>query len=126
MAGPPPEGPPVDPALRRLERLAHLLDARWRVPGTGWRFGLDGLAGLVPGLGDLAGGLVAAWLVLEARRLGAPPGLVLRMAANVGLDTLLGSVPLLGSLFDFVFKANLRNLRLLRRHLEGRLPSRPA
>ncbi|KAB7627464.1 DUF4112 domain-containing protein [Alkalilimnicola sp. S0819] len=104
--------------LRELDRLARLLDSSLRVPGTRWRFGLDGLIGLIPGAGDLATGGLSAWIVLRAWRMGAPRTVLLRMAANVGLDVLLGSVPLLGDAFDFFFKANRRNLRLLRRHLQ--------
>ncbi|HET8727694.1 MAG TPA: DUF4112 domain-containing protein [Alphaproteobacteria bacterium] len=104
--------------LEELDRLADLLDTRWRVPGVGWRFGLDGVVGLLPGVGDAATGLLSAYLIWQARRMGVPTGLLLRMAGNVGLDVVAGSVPVLGSIFDFAFKANRRNLRLLRRHLE--------
>lgn len=118
-----PAGPPPDPRLERFERLANMLDTRWRVPVLGWRFGIDGLAGLVPGIGDAATGLVSAWLILEARRMGLPRRLLLAMAGNVALDFAAGSVPVIGSIFDFMFKANQRNLRLVRRHLErGRAP----
>ncbi|WP_119460416.1 DUF4112 domain-containing protein [Rhodospirillaceae bacterium SYSU D60014] len=111
-----------DSRLEQLERLAHLLDTRWQVPGTGWRFGIDGIAGLLPGVGDTATGLVSVYLIWQAKRMGVPPGLLLRMAGNVGLDVVLGSVPVLGSIFDFAFKANRRNLRLLRRHLDRKTP----
>lgn len=106
-------------ALARLERIARLLDARFAIPGTQLRIGLDGLLGLLPGLGDALGGLLSLWLVFEARRLGAPPSLLLRMLLNLGLDAALGTVPLAGDLFDVLFKANLRNIALLRRHLEN-------
>lgn len=104
--------------LDRLERLATLFDARWRLPILGWRFGIDALIGLVPGLGDAAGGLLSAYLVLQARRLGAPPRILALMAGNVVLDIVLGVVPGLGDLLDVAFKANRRNIRLLRRHME--------
>ena len=107
-------------ALDRVDRLAYWLDERFAVPGTNWRVGLDGLIGLVPGIGDTATTLIALYLVVEARRLGAPAGLIARMLGNVAIDGLVGSVPLLGDLFDMGFKANRRNLRLLRRHLERR------
>ena len=95
-----------------------LLDDRFVVPGTTWRVGLDGLLGLVPVVGDTATMLTALYVVFEAKRLGAPAGLVARMLVNVGIDGLAGSVPLVGDLFDVAFKANRRNIRLLRRHLE--------
>lgn len=107
------------PAVRRrLARLAWLLDASFRVPGTGVRFGWDALIGLIPGVGDAATGLLAAWIVAEAARLGAPGSVLARMLGNVGLDLLVGAVPLLGDLFDAGFKANQRNVRLLESWLE--------
>jgi hypothetical protein len=109
-------------ALRRLDRLAHLMDGAFRVPGTRWRFGLDGLLGFLPGAGDSATALVSLYVLVEAWRLGAPPGLVLRMLGNVGLDWAVGSVPLVGDVFDLAFKANRRNLALLRRHLDRPRP----
>ncbi|MFE0754571.1 DUF4112 domain-containing protein [Inquilinus sp. NPDC058860] len=104
--------------LDRLDRLASLMDSRWRLPLLGWRFGLDAVIGLVPGLGDVAGGLVSAWLILRARRLGAPNRVLAMMAGNVALDVALGSVPVLGDLLDLGLKANRRNARLLRRHFQ--------
>jgi hypothetical protein len=97
--------------------LAALLDSRWRIPGTSIRFGLDALVGLVPILGDAATSIVSAYIVLRARKCGAGNFLVARMLGNVLLDALVGSVPILGSIFDVYFKANNRNIRLLRRHL---------
>lgn len=113
-------GPDLDRTaeLDRLDRLATLLDARWRLPLLGWRFGLDSVIGLVPGLGDAAGGLLSAWLILRARRLGAPNQVLAMMAGNVVLDVALGTVPVLGDVLDIGLKANRRNARLLRRHFE--------
>ncbi len=110
---------PIDRAaeLRRLERIAELMDSMITVPGTSIRIGLDGLIGLIPGIGDAAGTVVALYLVNEARRLGAPNSLVTRMLTNVGIDLLVGAVPVFGDLFDFAWKANRRNMELLRRHL---------
>ena len=88
------------------------------MPGTRWRFGLDGLAGLVPGVGDSLTALVGLYMLLEARRAGAPGGLLARMLGNVAVDWAVGSVPVLGDLFDFAFKAHRRNADLLRRHLQ--------
>jgi hypothetical protein len=103
--------------VAELDLLASLLDSRWRIPGTSIRFGLDALVGLVPLVGDAATGIVSAYIVLRARSCGAGNFLVARMLGNVLLDTLVGSVPILGSIFDVYFKANNRNIKLLRRHL---------
>lgn len=105
-------------ALEDLDRLARLLDAQWRVPGTNIRFGADAVAGLIPGIGDAAAGLVAFYIVMGAASKGASAGLLARMVGNVAIDTVVGSVPLLGTVFDVFFKANKRNMRLLREHLE--------
>ncbi len=105
--------------LRRLQRLAHWMDSRFRIPGTGIRFGLDSLVGLIPGLGDGAAFVPSAYLVWRAHRLGAPTGLLAAMAGNVLVDLVVGAVPLVGDLFDVGFKANRRNVELLRRHLGG-------
>jgi hypothetical protein len=88
--------------------------------GTSIRFGVDALFGLVPVLGDVATGIASIYIVMRARELGADNGLVARMVGNVALDTVLGSIPILGSIFDVYFKANQRNLRLLRRHFQRR------
>lgn len=105
-------------ALERLERLVRLLDERFSI--AGYRFGLDGLLGLIPGIGDSATALASAYVVLEAGRLGAPRSVQARMAANILIDYLVGLVPVFGDLFDFAFKANRRNLDLLRRALAER------
>lgn len=104
-------------AVVQLRRTAELLDAAVRIPFTPWRIGLDGLIGLVPGAGDVVGAVLAGGIVLQAMRLGAPSGLLLRMLANVALDAVVGEVPILGDLFDIGFKVNLRNVALLERHL---------
>jgi hypothetical protein len=103
--------------VAELDLLAALLDSRWRIPGTSIRFGLDAVVGLVPVLGDAATGIVSAYIVLRARSCGAGNILVARMLGNVLLDTVVGSIPVLGSIFDVYFKANNRNITLLRRHL---------
>ncbi|PYP80899.1 MAG: hypothetical protein DMD35_03595 [Gemmatimonadetes bacterium] len=109
--------PTADP-LARARRLARLLDSAARVPGTQIRFGADAVLGLVPGLGDVAGAALAGYLVLLARRHGAPRSVVLRMLANVAVDTIGGTVPLAGDLFDVAYKSNLRNLALLEGAIE--------
>lgn len=115
--GSPELGPDDEMALQRVARLAYWLDDRFRIPGTRRRIGLDGLLGLIPGLGDTATTLVAAYIVLEAARLGAPKRMIARMLANIGVDFVIGLVPLAGDLADLAWKANRRNARLLRDHL---------
>lgn len=102
---------------RHARALARLLDSAFRVPGTRFRFGLDPLLGLVPGLGDAVGGGLGLYLLVLAYRAGAPPVVMLRMGANIAADALLGAVPVLGDLFDASYRANLRNLELLDRYL---------
>jgi hypothetical protein len=105
-------------ARRRLDRIAKALDSRWRIPGTGIRFGADAALNLLPGLGLFASKAVSAYLILEARRMGVPPGVLLRMIGNIGLDALISAVPVAGWIGDVFFRANLRNMALLRQHLE--------
>ncbi len=99
--------------LARLRKLAWLLDAQFGLPGTRFRFGVNSLFGLAPVAGDVLLGLVSLYLVYEARALGAPPSLLARMLANIGIEVIGGAVPVVGDLFDMAFKANLRNLSLL-------------
>lgn len=105
-------------ALERYRRLAHALDARWRVPGTGFRFGWDAVIGLVPGLGDALAGLIGGYGLFVGWRLGAPLVVLARMLLNLGVETVAGTVPLAGDLFDVAFRADLRNVALLDRWLE--------
>jgi Domain of unknown function (DUF4112) len=107
--------------LEHLDQLAYWLDDRFRVPGTGFRVGLDGLVGLIPGIGDAATNAITAYIIFQAWRLGVPRSVLMRMLANLGIDFVVGLVPVLGDLFDVGFKANRRNARLLRRHFGGRL-----
>jgi len=103
--------------LAALARFAELLDSGIRVPGTQLRFGLDPLIGLIPGVGDAAGAVLAGWILVEAIRLGASRATLVRIAGNIALDAGLGAVPLIGDIFDFAWKANVRNVTLLERHL---------
>ena len=105
-------------ALQRLEFLATLLDSAILVPGTKIRFGADAVIGLVPGIGDAITTALSAWIVYEAHRLGVPRRMLVRMIGNVAVDGLFGAVPLVGDLFDVMWRANRRNMRLLREHLE--------
>ncbi len=107
----------TDRELRRLEKLAELMDSGFRIPGTQVRFGLDALIGLIPGIGDAVTLLPSLWLIMRARRLGAPFSLILRMLITVLVDFLVGLVPVLGDIFDIVFRANTANVDMLRNHL---------
>lgn len=119
----PTPGAGEDPALRqrtegRLRRVAWLLDSSIAVPGTRFRFGLDPLIGLVPGIGDLLGLGMSSYILLEGARLGAPRSVLLRMGGNVLVETVIGVIPIFGDLFDAVWKANERNVHLLERYVE--------
>lgn len=102
--------------LDRLRRLARVLDELVGVPGTNLRFGLDGFLGLVPGVGDSVTGAVSLYAMLTAYRLGAPPSVLARMALNVFIDLVVGTVPFVGDLFDFGWKANKKNVKLVERY----------
>ena len=104
--------------LRQLDDLADLLDSRFRIPVVGWRFGLDGLLGLVPGIGDVAALGPSAYIVWKAHRMGASRGTIGRMAVNTGLDFVIGGIPLIGDVFDVAYKANRRNIALLKAEVE--------
>jgi hypothetical protein len=107
-----------DNRLLWVERISRLMDSQFRVPGTTWRFGLDPLMGLIPVVGGLPSLAVSGVLILTMMRHGASGNLVVRMVVNVVLDTLIGAIPVLGNIFDFAYKANDRNVRLLRRHYQ--------
>ena len=110
----------IEQSLLRLEALAQLMDGAFLIPGTKIRIGLDALIGLVPVVGDLISSIVSSYLIWEARQLGASRWVIGRMIANTTIDTVFGAVPIVGDAFDVVFRANLKNLALLRRHLEKR------
>ena len=112
--------------LKRLQRLSHLLDNAILIPGTGYRIGIDPLLGLLPGAGDLVAGALSAYIVIESARMGLPRFTVSQMVCNLLLDVLLGSVPILGDLFDASWKANTKNLSLLEAHLKLPQSARPA
>jgi hypothetical protein len=111
---------PVDHAktLARLQRIARVMDTAWRIPFTRWRFGLDSVLGLIPGAGDGVNLLVSLYALTLARKLGAPGNLIVRMLANAAIDFGLGSIPVVGDIFDIFFKSNTRNLKLLTDFLE--------
>lgn len=107
----------MEQAVARLDALATLMDAAFVIPGTNTRMGLAGVIGLVPGIGDLIGGAISSYIVWEARQLGVPGWLVARMMLNVIIETGVGAVPILGDMFDIMYKANLKNVALLKQYL---------
>lgn len=104
---------------RRVELLASVTDDAVEIPFVGVRVGIDPLLGLLPGWGDAVAAGLSGWIVVDAARLGAGPTVLLRMLLNLGVDALVGVVPLLGDLFDVGYRANRRNVRLLERHLDA-------
>jgi hypothetical protein len=111
----------TDPMARlvRLRRLAWLIDGAFKMPGTRFRFGLNSVIGLLPIGGDAVLGAISLYIIYEAARLGVPRHKLARMVANVGIEVLGGSVPILGDLFDMALKANLRNLAIIEEHVRG-------
>ena len=107
---------------RRLEAVEGLLERVTVIPGINRPVGLDAIVGLIPVVGDIVTTAMGAWLVWEARNLGMPKLHLLRMAGNVGLDAAIGAVPLVGDLFDFAFRSNSRNLRIVKRWLDKHHP----
>lgn len=105
--------PSAPQGLERYSLLTYLFDQVFKVPGTSWRFGLDAILGLIPGVGDVVTALVGAYGILIARQLGAPASIQVRMLGNLMIDTLFGAIPFFGDLFDFAFKAHVRNRMLL-------------
>ncbi len=101
----------------KLDRLAWILDSSIPIPGTPWKIGLDGLIGLIPGIGDISAGVISSYILFQALRLGVPPLVVARMALNILLESVLGVIPVVGDIFDFAFKANQRNVALMREYV---------
>ena len=106
-----------DQRLARLDAMAKLLDVAFILPGTNIRYGIDGIIGLIPVVGDLIATALSLWLVREARALGAPWHITARMLGNVAIQGVVGTVPVAGDAFDVLFRANMRNARMLRRWL---------
>lgn len=108
---------PYTTKVNRLRRLSHLLDNAIPIPGTGYRVGIDPILGLLPGGGDTVAGALGAYIIVEAARMGLPRKVVGQMVGNIIFDSLVGIVPVLGDLFDVGWKANVRNIALLEKHL---------
>ncbi len=107
---------------RRVEALEQILEGMIEIPGLGRKVGLDALLGLVPVVGDVIAAAMGLYLVWEARNLGLSKWQLWRMAGNVGIDTLVGAVPVAGDLFDFLYRSNSKNLRIIRKHLDKHHP----
>lgn len=123
---PRPMGLPVgnDPAAvrRRIEALEQLLERSFVIPGINRPVGLDAIAGLIPVAGDFVTAAMGAYLVWEARNLGLPKWKLWRMAGNVAFDSAVGAIPVAGDVFDFLFRSNTRNLKMIKRHLDKHHP----
>ena len=117
----PTGGSPAD-VRRRMEAMEHLLERSLVIPGTQIGVGLDAVVGLIPVVGDAIGAALGAYIVWEARNLGIPKWKLWRMIGNIAFDTAVGAVPIAGDLFDFAFRSNSRNLKLVKRHLDRHHP----
>jgi hypothetical protein len=125
MPRPPLATIPDSASLKRLKQISHVLDNAIALPGN-FRVGLDPILGLIPGGGDVLTGLMSVYIVFEGARMGLPAATLGRMGFNILLDTLSGTVPVLGDLFDVTWKANSQNVALLEKHLANPTPSRAA
>jgi Domain of unknown function (DUF4112) len=104
--------------VNRLRRLSHFLDNAIPIPGTKFRIGLDPILGLLPGGGDTVTGALGAYIVIEAAKMGVPRKVIGEMVGNIIFDSLVGIVPILGDFFDVTWKANVKNMALLEKHLD--------
>lgn len=102
---------------KKLDNLAWLLDNSIKIPGTSWKIGLDGILGLIPGVGDLAAGGLSTYILYQAVKLKVPKAILARMTLNILLESVIGVIPVVGDLFDFIFKANQRNVDLMRQYV---------
>lgn len=112
--------------LAKLERLAHTMDMAFRVPGTKFRIGWDAIMGIVPVVGDALAVAPSAFILLESHRMGLPRRRLVQQGINCGIDFAIGSIPLIGVLFDASYKANRKNVAILREHIEGQMQTAPA
>lgn len=112
-------------ALARLDALARIMDSAVTIPGTTIVLGFDAILGLIPVIGDAISSAIGGYIILEAKRLGAPRLLVARMSANTAIDTIVGAIPVFGDVFDVAYKSNRKNVALLRAHIEQNGLARP-
>jgi hypothetical protein len=112
--------------LQALRKFAFYMDEAFRVPGTRFKVGIDALLGLIPGIGDVIGGVLSSWIIVGALRHRVPARIIARMVFNIGLDLLFGSIPVAGDVFDFLYEENVQNMRLLEKHRDRRRPPRSA
>lgn len=110
--------PSQDAALRRMQTVANALDTAFVVPGTNQRVGIDAIVGLIPGVGDILTTLLSSYIIWEAKNLGVSRFTLWRMLANLGVHAAVGSLPLIGDVFDAFFRVNQRNMRIVRSHLD--------
>ena len=110
--------------LVALRRFAYYMDEAFTIPGTPFKVGLDALLGLIPGIGDVIGGVLSTWVVIGALRHRVPAPIIARMVLNIGIDLLFGAVPVAGDVFDFMYEENVKNMRLLEKHRDRRRPPR--
>jgi hypothetical protein len=118
-----PTGTDAASVRRRIEAMEKLLENSFTIPGVNYRIGLDSVAGLVPVVGDLVTAAMGMWLVWEAKNLGLPRWKLWRMTGNVAFDTAVGAIPLVGDAFDFLFRSNTKNLKVIKRHLDKHHPA---
>jgi Domain of unknown function (DUF4112) len=123
---PQPEQLPHITKVNRLRRLSQLLDNAIPIPGTGYRVGIDPILGLLPSGGDTLAGALGAYIVIESARMGIPRKVVGQMVRNIIFDSVIGIVPVLGDLFDVGWKANVKNIALLEKHLHLTQHNRPS
>ncbi len=119
-----PKLSPRQRKVSRLHRISHVLDKAIPIPGTKWTIGLDPILGLIPGGGDTIAGVLSAYIIIESARMGLNRKVIGQMVANVLLDSLAGSVPVVGDVFDVTWKANVRNIELLEHHLNYTLENK--
>jgi hypothetical protein len=111
------------PRLKRMRQLSRILDSAIVIPGTKQRMGLDPILGLIPGGGDTVSAALSSYIIIEAALMGLPRTTLMRMVVNIAIDAIVGSVPILGDIFDVFSKANLRNMQLVENHLKSPKPS---
>jgi hypothetical protein len=115
---PKPTAVDIELSLARLDALARVMDSAFQIPGTNIRMGVDALLGLLPGIGDAIAATISSYLIWEAKQMGVSKLVLARMAGNVAIDTVIGAVPFAGDIFDVAYKANMKNIALLKKHVE--------